>query len=91
MTYTIAIYRRAQKELLALPQMFYVQVRDAIRMLAEDPHPRESKRLVGRSAWRIRIGPYRVVYEIDGVRHVVTVIHIGHRREVYRSLGTRGH
>ncbi|MBI4267052.1 MAG: type II toxin-antitoxin system RelE/ParE family toxin [Chloroflexi bacterium] len=52
--------------------------------LADSPRPRNSRKLTGRDGWRIRAGAYRVVYEIDDAAHVVTVLHIGHRRDVYR-------
>ena len=82
--YALAILRRAQKELSNLSQEPYVRVRDAIRQLAREPRPSGSKKLAGREGWRIRVGSYRVVYEIDDPNHVVTVMHIGHRRDVYR-------
>ena len=84
MTYTIAILRRAQKELSELPQEPYLRVRDAIRKLAEEPRPNGSKKVAGRSGWRIRVGSYRVVYEIDDSNHAIIILHIGHRRDVYR-------
>jgi mRNA interferase RelE/StbE len=83
-TYTITILRRAQKELAGLPQESYVRVRDAVRELAEEPRPNGSKKLAGRTGWRIRVGSYRVVYEIDDSNHLITIMHIGHRRDVYR-------
>lgn len=84
MTYAITILRRAQKELADLPQESYVRARDAIRTLAEEPRPDGSKKLAGRAGWRIRVGSYRVIYEIDDPNHMITIMHIGHRRDVYR-------
>jgi mRNA interferase RelE/StbE len=84
MTFAITILRRAQKQLSDLPQEPYLRVRDAIRELAEEPRPHGSKKLAGRTGWRIRVGTYRVVYEIDDPNHVITILHIGHRRDVYR-------
>jgi mRNA interferase RelE/StbE len=83
-TYTLLILRRAQKELAQLPTPFYERVRDSIRDLAEDQRPRGCLKLAGREGWRIRVGDYRVVYEIDDQQHTVTTLHVGHRREVYR-------
>jgi mRNA interferase RelE/StbE len=51
--------------------------------LEQDPRPPGCKKLKGRDAWRIRIGDYRVIYEINDGHLIVTVITIGHRREVY--------
>jgi mRNA interferase RelE/StbE len=48
--------------------------------LEHDPRPPGCKKLRGRGAWRIRIGDYRAIYEINDDRLIVTV---GHRREVY--------
>ena len=84
MTYKVTILRRAQKELGELAGEAYTRVRDAIGGLAEDPRPSGCLKLTGRDGWRIRIGNYRVVYEIDNSRRVVTVLHVGHRRDVYR-------
>lgn len=84
MTYRVTILRRAQKELGALGGEAYGRVRDAIAALAEDPRPTGCLKLTGRDGWRIRIGNYRVVYEIDDNSQTVTVLHIGHRRDVYR-------
>lgn len=83
MSYTIQIFRRAQKELAALPQLVYPRVRDAIRELADTPRPPGCKKLAGREGWRIRVGDYRVIYEIDDRAQSITVMHIGHRRDVY--------
>lgn len=84
MTYKVTILRRAQKELGALAGEAYDRVRDAIAGLAEDPRSPGCLKLTGRDGWRIRIGNYRVVYEIDDSGQVVTVLHVGHRRDVYR-------
>jgi mRNA interferase RelE/StbE len=82
--YTLVIKRRAQKELAQLPAGIYERVRDVIRTLARAPRPQGCLKLANRPAWRIRIGDYRVIYEIDDRQQVVTVVDIGHRRDVYR-------
>jgi mRNA interferase RelE/StbE len=52
--------------------------------LAENPPPPGFKKLMGyRNYWRIRVGDWRIVYTIDDGEHVVTVMRIAHRREVY--------
>lgn len=84
MTYDLLILRRAQKELAQLPTQSYERVRDTIRSLAENPRPRGCLKLTGREGWRIRVGDYRIVYEIDDEEGTIVVLHVGHRREVYR-------
>ena len=52
--------------------------------LETQPRPADVKKLKGRDAWRIRVGDYRVIYEInDRALHVI-IVTVGHRREVYR-------
>jgi len=84
MDYTIYILRRAQSELAKLPRGIYERIRDAIRALAQDPRPPGCLKMKEREGWRIRIGSYRVIYEIDDEQQTVTVLHVGHRRDVYR-------
>jgi len=60
---------------------------DAIQSLLTDPRPRQSKKLKGaqaEGAYRVRVGDYRIVYDVDDDLKLVTVYRIGHRREVYR-------
>lgn len=49
-----------------------------------NPRPSDMKKLKGRSAWRIRVGDYRVIYEIHDRQLQVIVVRVGHRREIYR-------
>jgi mRNA interferase RelE/StbE len=56
----------------------------AILKLKENPYQQGMKKLTGIPLYRIRVGPYRVVYEIDDLRKQVTVVTVGHRRAVYR-------
>jgi mRNA interferase RelE/StbE len=84
MSYSLFILRRAQKELGDLPPEAYDRVRQQILDLAEQPRPPGSRKLAGRDGWRVRAGDYRVIYEIDEESLVVTVMHVGHRRDVYR-------
>ncbi|MGD1102627.1 MAG: type II toxin-antitoxin system RelE/ParE family toxin [Terriglobia bacterium] len=84
MNYLLFILPRAQKELAQLSSAAYPRVRDAIRELAENPRPPGCLKLTGRDGWRLRVGDFRVVYEIDDKQRKVTVFHIGHRRDVYR-------
>ena len=84
MRYQVSILRRAQKSLADLPGKDYQRVRNSIRNLGEEPRPSGCSKLSGRSGWRIRIGNYRVIYEIDDQERVVTVLDVGHRRDIYR-------
>ena len=84
MNYTLFIQRNAQKELATLPSNIYHQIKQTIFELSTNPRPIGCRKLTGRNGWRIRIGNYRVIYEIDDKKNTVLILHIGHRRDVYR-------
>lgn len=84
MNYSVFILARAQRELTALPKRDYERVKSAIAGLSQNPRPAGCVKLTGREGWRLRVGQYRVVYEIDYTAQVVTILNIGHRREIYR-------
>ncbi|PKQ26291.1 MAG: type II toxin-antitoxin system RelE/ParE family toxin [Actinobacteria bacterium HGW-Actinobacteria-4] len=83
--YRVEFTRAAAKQLRKLPVADASRVLEAFRKLATVPRPRGSTRLAGeQSAWRIRVGNYRVIYDVLDVHLVVTIVRIGHRRDVYR-------
>ena len=84
MSFSILLLRRAQKELAQLPKLEYERVKEAISKLSHDARPQGCKKLTGREGWRIRVGEYRVIYEIDDAKQQLTVLHIGHRRDIYK-------
>ena len=82
--YTVVIGRRAQAALRHLQPSDDDRVRRALRGLREEPRPSGCLKLKDRDGWRIRVGDYRVIYEIDDSIRTVRVLDIGHRRDVYR-------
>ena len=85
MPYTVNIPPHVARQLRALPPTAYPAVRDAIRALGQNPRPPGCLRMRGQTTWRVRAaGTYRVVYDIDDTAQTVTVIAIGHRRDIYR-------
>jgi mRNA interferase RelE/StbE len=84
MTYSLSILRRAQKELAQVPAGDYERLVEAIRSLGDNPRPSGCRKLSGREGWRIRSGNFRVIYEIDDGQRLVTILHVGNRRDVYR-------
>lgn len=85
MSYAVAILPRVQKALAHVPPVAYEDVQDAMTALGQNPRPPGCIKLRGREGWRIRVRDYRIIYEIDDRQRVVTVLHVGHRREVYRQ------
>lgn len=84
--YSIHILRRAQKELASIPTNSYQKLKAALVNLAVTPRPQGCAKLVGRPGWRLRVGDFRIVYEIDDAAQTVIVLHVGNRRDVYRSF-----
>ena len=84
MDYEVFLLRRAQKQLANLPKQNYSRVRDSIVALAANPRPSGCKKLTGREGWRVRTGDYRVVYDVDDGQKRVTVLDIGHRKDIYQ-------
>lgn len=83
-TYQIHLRPRARKEFLGLPPDIARKLHEAIQSLQMDPRPRQSSKLSGGQGYRLRVGNYRVLYDIDDPLKVVTVYRIKHRREAYR-------
>ena len=75
----------AQKDHKAIPSPWYESIEERMLALAENPRPPGCKKLKDAGGdWRIRVGVYRILYEINDSSATVTVLRIGHRKEVYR-------
>jgi mRNA interferase RelE/StbE len=84
LSYELFIERSAQKALSKIPDPYQERIIEAIKALGKEPRPPDCKKLSGREAWRIRVGNYRVIYEIDDKINKVLIILVSHRREIYR-------
>ncbi|MDQ4039571.1 MAG: type II toxin-antitoxin system RelE/ParE family toxin [Actinomycetota bacterium] len=81
----VAFHPDVYKQLQQLPRRVFSAALNAIIALTHDARPSRVKKMVGsRSDWRIRIGEYRIVYEIDDTARTVTVLNVEHRRDAYR-------
>lgn len=84
MKYEIEIERSALRALKKIPVSDRNKVIYAIERLASTPRPVGAKKLIGRDGWRIRIGCYRIIYEIkDHIFHLL-ILDVGHRKDIYR-------
>jgi mRNA interferase RelE/StbE len=84
----VRLARRAVRSLEDLQRRDQQRIRVAIDLLAENPRPPSCVALQGEvGVYRVRVGDYRIVYEVLDqvlVVQVVQVVRVGHRREVYR-------
>lgn len=84
--YKILFKASAQKELKKLPKQTYLLIKEAIDKLATNPRPKQSRKLVGgTSQWRLRVGDYRIVYEIIDKQLIIEIVRVKHRKDVYRK------
>lgn len=84
MKYTVLVERYAQKQIMNLGKKAIPVLKAAIAGLADDPRPHGYKKLKGEDAYRIRVGDYRVIYEIDDEVILITVVSVGHRKDIYK-------
>jgi mRNA interferase RelE/StbE len=84
MRYQVILPKSVQKELDRLPDDIARRILARLAGLETNPRPADVKKLKARDAWRIRVGDYRVIYEIHDRVLQVIVITVGHRREIYR-------
>ena len=83
--YQVVVERSAEKDLKRLSVEIRSRVVIVLRSLATNPRPSGSRKLAGtKHDWRVRVGDYRIIYEIADVIRVVRVQRIRHRRDVYR-------
>jgi mRNA interferase RelE/StbE len=83
--YRVLISRRARKQLSRLERSEQQRVRAAIDLLAINPRPPRAIPLQGEDGvHRVRVGDYRILYSVADQIRVVSIIRIGHRRDIYR-------
>ena len=88
MSYRINITSAAERQFKELPRRFQINIRDAIYSLSDEPRPEGCKKHQSKkNLWRIRVGNYRVVYQIKDKELIVLILRIGNRKEIYQKLG----
>ena len=87
MSYQVRLRRAVQKQLDKLAEHDYEIIAEAISALEQEPRPRGVKKLAESGLWRIRVGRYRVVYNINDGEHLVIVVRVARRTEdTYKRL-----
>lgn len=85
MKYEVELRPSARKSLDKIPKKERLRIEGAIELLQSNPYPPAAIKLIERSEYRVRVGSYRVVYDIIKGRLVILVLTIGHRKDVYRK------
>lgn len=82
--YEVIVENRARKFIERLEHQDRARIITALRLLELEPRPRRVTKLTDTGEYRVRVGDYRIIYEIHDCVLVVKVVRVGHRREVYR-------
>jgi mRNA interferase RelE/StbE len=84
MPHRVEVSGAAAQDLAALPRDVLTRVREAVDLLQDQPRPPGVKKLRPHGPHRIRVGDYRVLYDIHDAQKLVMILRVRHRREVYR-------
>lgn len=87
MAYELLLQPRARKEFLALPPDIAKKIARAIHTLEQEPRSPQSVKLSGGGGHRLRVGTYRILYEIDDAMKRVIFYRVKHCRDAYRQSG----
>jgi len=83
-SYNIEWKHSAARELRKLPREAVLRILQAVEQLATEPYPHGVRKLVGaQHTYRIRVGDYRVVYNVVSSTLIIQIVRVGHRRDVY--------
>ena len=83
LNYDVLILSSAEKEMNKLQVKDFNRISGKILSLGNAPRPRGLRKLTNREEYRLRVGDYRVLYSIDDSNRLITILAVGHRREVY--------
>lgn len=84
--YKLKIKKSAERDLKRLPKPLFIRLNQQILALRQEPRPSGVRKLQGKlEGWRVRVGDYRIVYQIDDADQIVTIVRVRHRRDVYTS------
>lgn len=85
MRYRVTLAATAVKERQRIDSVVRKRIDQTLQGLLSEPRPSGVKKLSGKyQDWRVRVGDYRILYEIDDDQQLITVWRIAHRRDVYR-------
>ena len=84
--YQVELRRSVQKSLEKIQTQERLKIISALLELEQNPRPRGIEKIRGVELWRIREGDYRIVFSIDDNEKMITIVRIGHRRDIYRGL-----
>ena len=82
--YKLEFIKSVKKDLKHLPKNDIVKILDRIYGLSANSRPKQSKKLTGQEKYRLRYGKYRILYEIRDQLLLITIVKVGHRKNIYQ-------
>lgn len=83
-SYEVEWKHSAEQELKGIDRQYIPRILEAVESLANNPFPLHHRKLHGvESSYRIRVGYYRVIYQVDTEHKRVVIYHVRHRKEAY--------
>ena len=84
-SYKIKWKKSAYRELRNIHNKYIPKIIDSVEKLSENPFPAGAKKLSGsEKTFRIRVGDYRIIYEIEQQKLIIQIIRVRHRKDVYK-------
>ena len=83
--YELQYKKKAIKALAKINEPYFSTIIKVIEGLAENPRPLGYKKLTGRSGYRIRVGTYRIIYDVFDNKLIVEIVNIGSRGDIYED------
>ncbi len=83
--YKVNFAKSVKKDFKKIPKLEVAKILDAIDELAKNPRSSKSKKLKGEKLYRLRVGNYRVIYDIQDEKLLVFIVKLGHRSDIYKN------
>ncbi|ADD27548.1 type II toxin-antitoxin system RelE family toxin [Meiothermus ruber] len=84
MAYTLAISKRVGKDMAGLPKEARERIIEKLKELANEPFAPGTIKLKGEASYRVRVGDYRIVFDVDTKTQTITVLAVGDRKDIYK-------
>ena len=81
--YKISFKKSVLKDFKTVPKKHLIKILERIKLLGDNPRPVDCKKLTNQEKYRLRQGPYRILYSIQDKELTVWIVKIGHRKNVY--------
>jgi mRNA interferase RelE/StbE len=82
--YKVVFTAKARKQLVELPRLVAKRIVEKIEELATDPFSQDIKKLTGMALYRLRVGDYRVIFDLKHDELYILIVKVGHRKEIYK-------